>query len=157
MRLIDNRLYVEFAEMVQCGVSEAYLKKAKSTDTRCWTFMKDPQDGRKVLIDFEEMKPVYREMVERRFGNPYEHVARTPILNMLELDWRANEFFMGYRYYVPSAVPGRHEEKQLPAAVVNKYTRAAAWLELVNKVNGNKKILTNELGLSVSEFPTWLS
>lgn len=143
--------------MVECGVSTNTLKDAKKKESRCWSFMKDPQDARKVLIDYAELKPVYKEMIERRFGNPYEHVARTPILNMVVNDYRAHDYFLQYRYYIASGIPGRNEEKKLPIGVVNKYTRAAAWLELVVRVMQDKKLLNKELGLGVTEFYTQAS
>jgi hypothetical protein len=56
MKIIDNNLFIEFSEMVQAGVKAEYLSKAKSTGTKCWHFISDPQDNRKVLIGYEWRK-----------------------------------------------------------------------------------------------------
>jgi hypothetical protein len=51
---------------------EVYLRKAKSTGTKCWSFINDPDDRRRVLIKYEDLKEDYKKMVKELFGNPYE-------------------------------------------------------------------------------------
>lgn len=141
MRLIDGKLYLEFQEMVECGVSENYLKKAKSTGTKCWVFMNDPADNRRVLIDFEALKDEYKAKVSTRFGNPYDLTARKPILDQVINRTEAHDYFLSYRY---------NGSKCLPIDVVSKYTRMDAWLTFLGKMTlGDIK---RGFGLTVPEF-----
>lgn len=140
MKLIDNTLYLSIQEVVDCGITTAnYLSKAKSEGTNAWNFIDDPADKRKVLIGYEDMKPAYQKLVWERFGNPYEMVARKPILDMVVQDSKANEYYKQYRY---------EDSKYLPIATVNKYTRAASWLNMLATVMDDKTIIKQQLGLS---------
>lgn len=143
MKLIENILYLEFAEMVDCGVSENYLRKAKSTKTKCWTFIDDPEDKRKVLVEFEGLKDVYKSKVQARFGNPYEYVAKLPIRKLVKWDDKAEEFYLSYRY---------DENKPLPIEHVKKYTLAASWLNMFKTVTEDKKALKKLLNLTIEQF-----
>lgn len=141
MRLLKGILYLEFGEMVECGVSENTLKDAKRKEANCWTFIKDPNDARKVLIDYEQLKDNYKRMVQERYGNPYEHVAREPILNLVENDWKAEMYYKEYRY---------DNDNMLPIDTVNKYTRGAGWLNMLNGLD--RKWVKKGLGLSLADF-----
>ena len=138
MKLIDNKVFLTFQEMVQCGFSENTLKDAKRTGARCWKFMDDPEDKRKVLVSYEDLKPEYKRKVDERFGNVYDQVARLPILELVVNDAKAVEWFKGFRYDGGT--------KYLDIQTVNKYVRAAAWLvalgcpKLKNRVKTELKI-----------------
>ena len=79
MKLINNILYLEFAELVSCGVSANTISIAKRDNSKCWTFLNDPEDKRKVLIKYEDLKPKYKNMVFAKFGNPYTYIAETSL------------------------------------------------------------------------------
>lgn len=144
MKLIDSFLYLEFDEAVQAGIgSEGYLRKAKSVGSRSFTFINDPSDKRKVLLQFETLKPEHKALVEKRYGNPYDRLAKEPIKNMVSKDSKAEEFYLSYRY---------SDNKMLPIESVNKYTEAASWLNMLVKAKANKKDIKKLLNLSVADF-----
>lgn len=143
MKLIEGNLYLEFAEAVECGMNEKYLRKAKSTGAKSFRFLDDPDDRRKVLIDYESLKPQYKEQVEKRFGNPYDHLAKEPIRKMVTKDLKAEEYYLSYRY---------DGNKHLPIDAVNKYTTAASWLNMLVKADADKKEIKRLLNLSITEF-----
>jgi predicted transcriptional regulator len=145
MKIIDNRLYIEFTEMVECGVSSNYISKAKSDGVKCWKFIEDPEDRRKVLIDYEDLRDQYKEKVQKRFGSPYDYIAKQPIKKLIEKDFKAEEFYYAYRY---------DSDKFLAADYVHKYTLAASWLNMLIKVNADKKIIKKLLNLSIDQFFT---
>lgn len=148
MRLIEGILYIEFQEMVECGVKSEYMRKAKSLGTKCWDFIDDPKDRRKVLVQYDTLRQQYKDMVFARFGDPYVRVARTPILNMVVQDAVAHSFFNKHRY-------GDNPNDYLPIRVVNKYTRAASWLNMLSKVQQNRDIIRKELNIQkVPDFYT---
>lgn len=130
MKLITEQLYLEFPELVECGVSENTLKNAayrsKTKESSNWHFINDPSDNRKVLIGYERLKPEYKRMVGVRFGNPYDLVARQPILDRVINNPEAHDFFMRYQY---------NGNNKLLIETVNKYTRADAWLRFLGSVS----------------------
>lgn len=143
MKIIKDILYIEFTEMVEAGVSENYLRKAKATGTRCWTFINDPSDNRKVLIEYEALRLNYKKMIQDRYGDPYDYVAKTPIRNLVKPDFKAEEFYLRFRFPNETVLDIEHREK---------YTMAAAWLNMLIQVNSNKKIIKQDLNISLGQF-----
>lgn len=145
MRIIDNILYIEFSELLSVGVSENTINSAISRNSKSWKNLNDPDDKRKVLIEYERMGDKYKELIEKRFGNPYEYVAKEPIRKLIKQDLKAHDFFLQYRF---------DGEKCLSIEHVQKYTAAANWLNMLAEVGEDKKALKKLLNLSMGEF--WL-
>lgn len=143
MKLLQESIYLTFEDAIECGISENTLWKASQRQSNSWQFIVDPTDKRKRLIEFETMKPCYKEMVQKRFGNPYEHVAKEPIRKMVIKDTQAEEFLLAYRF---------GENKFLPINIVNKYITAASWLKMLMNAEANKKEIKKQLGLTIAEF-----
>lgn len=144
MKIINSILYVEFDEVIEAGITTRnYLTKAKSTGSGSFTFLDDPSDKRRVLIEFESMKPEAKHKIEKRFGNPYDHCAKGPIRNMVSKDMKAEEFFLAFRY---------DDNKFLPIETVNNYVTAASWLNMLVKAEASKKEIKKLLNLSLADF-----
>lgn len=143
MKLIDNILYLEFSELVSCGVSENTVKKAGLRNSSGWEFINDPADKRKVLISYERLKDAYKELVKVRFGNPYEYLAKDPIRKMVTRDPEAEKYYLAHRY---------GNNKSLPIDHVKKYTTAASWLNMLVKANADKKEIKKQLNLTIDQF-----
>lgn len=142
MKLINNNVYLEIKEMVECGFKEGSLLTAKSKGTKCWDFIKHPDDSRKVLVGYEALSEANQEKVKVRFGNPYNRVARQPILNLVKQDAKAHLYYKQYRF---------GENEYLKIKRVNEYTRAASWLNMLSEVQDNRDIIKG-FGLKVPEF-----
>jgi hypothetical protein len=147
MKLIDKKVYIEFNEMVDCGFSDNYLRKAKSVGTKSFSFIDDPDDKRKVLIAFEPLKDDYKKKIEARLGNPYQVIAKQPIRNLIKHDDQAEIFFLAYRYTGTDNQP-----KPLPIEHVQKYTKAASFLNMLKKITEDKKALKEQLNLKLDQF-----
>jgi len=143
MKLIDGNLFIEWSEMIEAGVSDNTLKKASHRNSPSWHFIKDPQDNRKVLIGYEELRDNYKEKINRRFGNPYDYVAREPIRKLVTPDYKAEQFFHEYRYDGDKFLPVEHRKK---------YLTAASWLNTLQKFYYDKKAIKKELRISVADF-----
>jgi hypothetical protein len=143
MKLIDNILYLTFSEMLDCGVLEDTLKKAKNRKSPSWSFIDDPEDKRRVLIEYEKLGVSYKEKIKARFGNPYSYVAQQPIKNMVKWDAKAESFYLDYIY---------NGNKKLPKDHVDKYTKAASWLNMLKEATEDKRTLKNLLKLSIDQF-----
>lgn len=142
MRLIDNILYIEFSEMVNCGVSENTLFKARQRKSNSWSMIDDPADKRRVLIEYEKLKEEYKEKVKTKFGNPYDHVSKQPIRDLIKYDLKAEEFYLDYQY----------DGKVLRKDLVEKYTGAASFLNMLIEQTKDKKQLKKQLNLSIQDF-----
>ncbi len=144
MKLINTKLFIEFTEMVNLGVSDGYLKKAKSVGSASWEFIKDPADNRRVLIGYEALGDKYKKLVFEAYGDPYEYLAKNPILNLVRKDFKAEQFFQDHK--LPD---GRILEPQY----IYTYTKDASWLNMIIRVTKNKQAFKAEVpGVSMNAF-----
>ena len=89
MRIIDQNLYLEFQELASIGVNENTLRTAKKRNSSSWSFMEDPADRRRVLIEYDTMRDKYKDLVvEELCGglDPYQFMATEIIRPYLESD-----------------------------------------------------------------------
>lgn len=145
MKIIDNILWIEYADFLLAGWKEDSIKKANLRNGQFWMMMNDPADKRKPLVQHDTLRTEHKKKLEEHFGNVYDHIAKEPIRNMVKPDHKAEEFYLQYRY---------DGDKFLPTEHVKKYTKAAAWLNMMVKLNEDKKIIKKQLNLTVESF--WL-
>lgn len=144
MKIIDNILYLELTDAIQCGFGDAnYISKEKSRGAKWGIFIKDPQDKRKILIEFDSLHEKKKDQVLKTIGNPYEVMAKEPIKKMVVKDLKAEDFFLHYRY---------DDDKKLTPEAVKEYTTAASWLNMLVKADQNKSEIKKQLGLSITNF-----
>lgn len=144
MKLINNILYLSFDEVTDvCKVSDTYLRRALKGQRRgelsCWAHIPDPEDGRKVLVQYDTLKPKYKALVQARYGkNPYTHAQmeagraaqdrKVAALSTLASSLTSNPgdeaFFMGLGHYTD--------------VQARQMARACAWLALCNSITGKK-------------------
>lgn len=141
MKLIEQQLFLEFAEMVQCGVPERTVKS--------WEFtIKDPADKRKVLVPYTSLKEKYQALVHYKFGDPFEYVSKSPIKSLVRKDFEAEKFYLSYRF---------EGGKSLPKNYVDQYTTAASWLNMMKLVMADKQLLKQQLSLTPDQFLSTLT
>lgn len=128
MRLIDDILYIEFAEMEACGIPRNTLLH--------WKGVKDPADKRRTIFNYLELKPKYKELVTNKYDNPYLFVHYQAIKKFLRTDVKAIDFFTSYR---------TNENTALPDRFIKEYTTCANWLNLIIEVEGNWRICKKTL------------
>ena len=143
MKFIGEKIYLTYAEMLDCGISSNTLKWAKHHKAKCWDIITDPRDKRKLLVGYDELKDVYRDMVHAMYGNPYEFAAKKPILDLVKTDAKADHFYRKYTYC---------GGKTLPVETVCKYTRAASWLNMMNHMDTLQ--VKKVLGIPMEAFYT---
>lgn len=148
MLIIDNSLYLEVSDAVECGLgkSAALIYEAKSKGAKWATFIKHPVYKNLVLLEFESLNPKKKQQVIDHFGNPYEYFARTPIRKMVSRDTKAEQFFIDYTY---------NDNNHLPLEIIEKYTIAASWLNMLCKAEEDKVEIKRTLGIPLAKF--WLN
>jgi hypothetical protein len=140
---INNVLYVFFRALEEAGISTNYYSKEKSRGNKRLLFLDHPSDCRFCLVAFDTLSDQHKEKIISRFGNPYDFIAREPILRRVERRLDINQYFLQYTYNGGVCLP----EKK-----VVQYSRAADWLEMLKKVQEEKHKFVKELGINVPEF-----
>lgn len=134
---------MEAQDFAAIGVPKGTLDSAKARKSKSLPVIDDPEDLRKIIVEYEKLSNKYKEKFIARFGNPYDHIARQPILDMVKIDAQAEAFYLAYRY---------NGNKSLPIEHVTKYTKAASWLNMLKEVTADKKTLKRLLNLSIDSF-----
>lgn len=145
MKIIENTLWIEYADFLQAGWKEDTLKKANLRNGPFWQMTFDPSDKRKPLVKFETLRDEHKQKLNDHFGDCNSYIAKAPIKAMVKMDHKAQDFFLSYKF---------DGEKTLPSEHITKYTSAANWLTMLVNVNSDKKILKKQLNLSLEDF--WL-
>lgn len=146
MKIVNDKLYLTYADSVAAGISksENYLSKSRSIGTKCYVIIDDPDDQRRGLIEYESLRHDHKEKVKAKFGkNPHDHVAKQPIRDMVKWDLKAEQFYLNYQY---------DGGKVLRKDLVEKYTGAASFLNMLIERTQDKKQLKKLLNLSIQEF-----
>ena len=126
--------------MVAAGVSESVLFMAKHRQSNGWSFIDDPADNRKVLIEFDTLKDRYKQAVTNHFGDPHTYIRQSALKALLEKDPKALDF-----YRDKNLLNG----KGLPDNAILSYTKAAQWLNMLIRFNAlDPKRTLKGLGMS---------
>lgn len=146
MKIIDNILWIEFADFLAAGWKEDTLKKANLRNGPFWIMTNDPADRRRPLVQYETLRDEHKHKLNAFFGNVYDVIKREPIKAMVKPDHKAQEYFLHCE-----VIPG----KKLPAEHVQKYSRAASWLNMLVQVNADKdfkRSLRKNMDMDVAAF-----
>jgi hypothetical protein len=137
-------MHVIHSAAVDAGISSNTINWAKSKGSKSWGFTNDPEDKRRVLIDFEKLKDDYKKKLTDKYGDPYEYVAQEPIRKLIKRDGEAEKFYLNYQYETAQG------KKSLPEEHVEKYTVAASVLNVLKKLD--MSYVKKELQLPVEKF-----
>jgi hypothetical protein len=123
--------------MVALDISEHTIEK--------WVFnIKDPADRRVTLIPFETLADKYKKIINEAYdGDIYAYHSLTPIKNLVRKDYKAEEFFENYTF--PDGRTLYTDIKGRERQYIDRYTNDASWLNMITRLNGNKKVLKAEL------------
>jgi len=131
MRILDNILFIEFAELELCDVPRRTILS--------WDNIKDPADKRKVLIRFDSLNDKYRTKLVKQFGDPYRYCHNQLIKQYLRIDVKAIDFFSRYSTDTIGT---------LKPAYQRECVTCANWLNLLIELENNwsrcKKLLGME-------------
>lgn len=137
-------MYVKWNAAIEAGFSKGTLDGAKARKSNSWGFIDDPEDKRRVLIDFEKLKDDYKKKLTDKYGDPYVYVAQQPIREMIKRDLEAEKFYLNYQYVTAQG------KRSLPEEHVEKYTIAASVLNVLK--NLDKAELKKKLNVTIEKF-----
>ena len=121
MKLINQRLYVEFDELIAAGVGENTIRTAKKRQSNSWVFIKDPLDARRVLVDYEQLRDKYKELLFDMYGDVYQYSSAMILDSVLVSKEKDRVVIRNYQY---------SEGKYLPLAYQQRYLDACRYLGL---------------------------
>ncbi|MDO3641944.1 hypothetical protein [Mucilaginibacter sp. L3T2-6] len=101
--------------------------------------------GREVLIEFETLPLKYRDAITKQYGDPYQYIAKQPLIDYVKINWddEAERFYS--KYVLPN-------KSKLPETHVEKYTKAATWLNAIQHFTTDKRALKQALNVSIEAF-----
>ncbi len=146
-----KELLIEPAELVKAisiqqarkaELVDAFLRKSRSEKNSSLPFLKEPS----ISYIYSGLSEKYKAILQKQFGDPYEFVAKNPIREMVERDYKALEFYTNYSY----EKGGKMET--LPSEHVEKYTKSASWLNMLIKMVSNKQFIKKTLNLKMDAF-----
>lgn len=152
MQYFNNILCLTHDELVPSIVSRDTYNKLRQRDNI--TVHGIGGNGRIVLIEFETLPPKYKLLVRKVYGDPYVYVAKQPILNSLEFDHKAQQFYMDYELPNGDRLPATDKDINGKEQInyVNRYTLSATWLNMLDRLMADKRALKRELNISITDF-----
>jgi len=145
LKLIENTLWIEYTDFLKAGWKEDSIKKANLRNGEYWLMMTDPSDKRRPLVKYDSLRNEHKKKLQDHFGDCYAYISKEPIRKLVKPDFKAEDYFLKYRFNDDTTLPFEHQKK---------YCTAASWLNMLVEVTTNKKILKNELKLKRVDF--WL-
>lgn len=111
-------------------------------------------NGRKVLIEYESLQPKRKEVVLKKYGNPYDYLAKQPILDLIDWDYEAHSYYTNYILPNGSKLPATDKDALGKDQInyVDRYTKSVSWLNMLGKFTADKRALKQALNISVMEF-----
>ncbi|NNV54566.1 hypothetical protein [Limnovirga soli] len=139
----NNILCIEVDDLVAAGFVEENIHKGVCVGYSTLPNMKE--NGR-LLFPFDQLGIRYKEAIEKRFGNPYNYMAKAPLRNLIQKDIAAAAFYLEYSFDGTKKLPRQ------PIDYVTKYTQCASVLNMMIKAETDKKELKKFAGNMVNFY-----
>jgi hypothetical protein len=128
----DGILHFEFQDLTELGISDKTLKSAIFRGSKCWTFVSDPDDGRKVLVPWGGMPERWQKAAEAKYGDPAAYMAESAIKQYITPDYEARKYYNDYT--LPSG-------NKLPSKKIDIYVAGVEFLNMIIRVCADKNKL----------------
>lgn len=148
MKIIGDTLYLDFEELTRAGIKSKTIEMGVYRNSRFWKSVNDPEDRRRVLIEWDAMRQQYKDKVVAWLGcEPHTWLQRQQDKSVIHEQQLA-------RLSLKSLVQPRSEHYELLIRSMDKdeamkRTRALAWLVLLVSVRGKSD--AQELGFDNKE------
>jgi len=111
-------------------------------------------NGRKVFIEYESLQPKRKEVIIKKYGNPYEYLAKQPILDLIDWDLKAHSFYSDYVLPNGDKLPNTDTNAKGKPQInyVERYTKAVNWLNMLDRITSDKRALKQLLNMSIMDF-----
>lgn len=152
MVYLGSKLCLEFNELVPVVMNRDNFYHHKSKDNIVTHGVGG--NGRGVLIEYESMPPKYKEEIKDYYGCPYTYASKQPILQSLQYDKIAHDFYFNYILPNGDKLPSSNYtiDGKPQINYVNRYTESATWLNMLIRLTNDKAALKRELNIPVMKF-----
>lgn len=152
MVYIESSLCLEYNELVPMVMSkDSYRHHKENNNITCHG---SGGNGRKVYVSFNSLPSKFKESVKNYYGCPYNYASRQPILQALQIDTEAENFYQNYTLpnglKLPSSNYNIDGKEQIN--YVKRYSDAANWLNMLIRLTEDKATLKRELNITVGKF-----
>lgn len=142
MKLIAGILYFDTSDMKAIGVSINTLRSAKSRGSKSYVIIDDPDDRRRLLVEYDSLKPQLKERTQEWLGEcPYSYHQKAWITSYVQPDAKAYRYLKTYRI----------DDKGLGDEDIERYYIAIKWLNMIIQIADNKALLKTQ-GISKAQF-----
>jgi hypothetical protein len=128
MRVIQNKIFLEWEAAIMVGIPKGTLDSAKNRNSLDWCFISDPNDSRKVLIEYSSLKDRYKALIIKNLCNglePFQFLSTALLKQLLKSKKEDKEYISQYR--TPSG-------QFLPENKTSGYIKAAEILHTLDKL-----------------------
>lgn len=148
----DKILVLTYGELVPGIMTESNYKYHKTQGN--FTFHGLGGNGRKVFIEYETLPTKYKDAVKKKYGNPYEYLAKQPILDLIDWDYKAHTFYQDYVLPNGSKLPATNKDAKGKPQInyVERCTKSVNWLNMITRITTDKRALKDLLKLSIGDF-----
>jgi two-component system, NarL family, invasion response regulator UvrY len=144
MKLIDGIVYLELADAEKCGIGNPdYIRNENSRGAKWGVFVTNPVNKNELLIEYHSLSKTHSLKVLDYFGDPVDYLIKQPIRSLVIRDSAAEKFYREFR---------DDNRAHLPQDIINVYTIAASWLNMLLQTTVNKKRIKKLLNISITEF-----
>lgn len=111
-------------------------------------------NGSKILIEYESAIEEIKTRIKQVYGNPYDYMAKQPILDLIDWDYQAQTYYMSYVLPNGSKLPASDIDAMGKSQInyVERYTKCVSWLNMLGKFTTDKRALKQALNISVMDF-----
>lgn len=152
MIYLDSVLCLEYNEIVPAIMVKGTFDSNKGRGNI--TVHGTGGNGRTIYVEYESLPSKYKAKVVDVFGCPYKYALKQPILNSIEHDQHAQDFYTNYT--LPNGLKLPSSDFDLAGKpqinYVNRYTTAANWCNMLLKLTADKTTLKKEFNISVMDF-----
>lgn len=158
MKTQNGILYLEFAEYVPQIIGKSLYDWQRNQKTI--RTLGRGGNGNPVLIEWESIPAKYQVkfkkincenrcekcrnyIMDSCEWNPYEAAVVAPLKNRLTTDYKAQQYYISYRFENGSSLKPEH---------IESYTNAASWLNLLQDLSNKPSIVKQEMNLSIGQF-----
>ena len=152
MVYVDSTLCLEYSELVPVVMSKENYHYHRGNGN--FTVHGVGGNGRKVLIEYESMPDKHRAEVKNYYGCPYIYASKQPILQSLEFDNKAQDFYHNYTLPNGTKLPSSNYNLNGKPQInyVQRYTECATWLNMLIRLINDKAALKRELNIPIMKF-----
>lgn len=138
IRFVGGQLYVQFEALVKIGVPEPTIKMGVLRGQDSWQMIPAPEDARARLIAYEPLRPKYKELVQDKYGCPYQYV-KLSFFNVMVPPLSDEPKKVIESYVLPSGQRLSQKEQA-------KYKKAVRFLDYLAKLPRLCKMIVKDWG-----------